>query len=260
MIVINELEYIENILKSHIKPEDMSIRKLIKYIIKYYLKTKKDLDLKSFIELILNELREFQFPIYYYQEYLYFDFIKNYCKKMINNSNSMILRNTSEINITKAEIDTIMLAKSEHEQKVLFTLYVLAKLYPYYSGWVNFREKDIFKLANVNMTKVKQLELLSNLYKDNLIQINHSLNRSGYKVELQIDSPTVMSITNFSNIGNQFLAKFKDGWTMCKKCGRMMKQKQSIGHPKLYCKKCANELDKENNRKRQQNYRETLKT
>lgn len=237
MIVINEYEYVRKIMESNTIPDNMSIKKLLLYIAKYYYN--ENFGIKEYKDFIFNKVNEFNLPQNYYQEYKYISYVENICKKLLSKELSYQLRKVESVNIYKSEINIIEKCNNDKEKKVLFTLYVLAKTVDN-DGWVNYELKDIFSLANVTATIKDRALLIHDIYKDGLLQQTHKNDKLGYKVELgSDDEEIIITINSFENIGNQYIAKFKPGWKMCECCGKLFKIKIDEGRPKKYCKQCA---------------------
>lgn len=236
MIIFDEYNFVKEIIESHEKPPTMGIRKLINYIAMYYYDDYGDGCLLSkYANKIMSTLNEFDFPLYIYQEYLFVDYIKRVCKKYQDGKLSHILRDNSPVVITTDEFETIKKAPTEKHQKVLFTLYVIAKKVGI-NGWVNYPLKDIFEYADVRVRQDERHKIIYELKELGLIQINHIIDKTGYKVNICEDSAEEISIYSFEHCGNQYLSKCKPGWRMCEICGKMIKIK-APNHK--YCKNCA---------------------
>lgn len=239
MIIFNEYKYVQEIMESHIIPKNMSIKKVMFYIAKYYYND--NFSVKEFKKKILEEIKKFDLP-QNYQEYKYETYIKNLCTKLLSGELSHELKEINSINIYKSEIDCINKCDNDRQKKLLFTLYVLAKIKDT-NGWVNYELKDIFALANITATTKVKASLIYELYSKELIQQSQKIDVLGYKVELgSKDEDIIMKVTSFSNLGNQYLATFKPGWKMCECCGRMIKIK---GANSKYCKICSREKELE---------------
>lgn len=247
-ITFNETEYIENnLLNVDSKPTSISINRLIKLLSKYYYRTCSDYKPKQFVELITKQLNSYNMPLTEYEEYKYTDYIKRIFNKMRKGEMNSQLKEINQISITKSEIDVIRSVETEKEQKVLFTLYVLAKSILNPTGWVNYPENAIFDYANVRATHKERMKIFRSLYVQEVMGINNIIDKDGYKVELGTDTEDIeMTITNFCNFGNQYLNKYKDGWKMCENCERMIKVK---ANSQRYCKKCAEIITAENKKK-----------
>ena len=254
MVIFNEYEYVKHIIEKHNPNEKIGIRRLIKLIVRYCYPECKDLSTKEYVNRVLEIINTFNFKIYQYQEYQHYDFIKRLCKKAQKHEFNVELRDINSVDITEAEMEIIAKGKTDSERKVLFTLYVLAKIYSYHSGWVNYSLTDIYKLADVYMTRQNKLFLLHDLYEAGLIEFNHIIDKWGLKVNLIEDSPTAVTVSIPEHFGRQYIEKTKPGWKMCEAdgCYRLFKKKAPN---QKYCRKCAEEIDRQKAVQRMQKIR-----
>lgn len=247
MVILNEREYVRGIIERHNKNEKINLNKLITYIVKYYYNDYKDAALYEYIEKVLEVLASFEYSDIYYREGQKYDYIKKLCKKAQKGQLDTTFRELESVSVTEDEIQIIAKGKNDKEKKLLFTLYVLAKVYGYHSGWVNYPPSEIFKLANVTLKYEDRFLLIHELYKAKLIQLNHIIGKTGYCVELYEDSPAVITIPNKEynkpdHFGNQYMAYIKgNNWRVCEKCGRLIKKKSN---KQKYCKRCASDIKK----------------
>lgn len=243
MIVFNERKRIENIINNRDKKEIKNIYSLIKALIKYYYPQFENKTWREYQSFIISELDKFQFDASEYDEWKYADYIKRICKKALSGDFNIYLREFNYVEITEGEMEIIAKAENNKQKKLLFTLYVLAKLYPYGSGWVNYRDSEIFKLANVHLNIEDRDYLIHDLYTLGLLQLNHIVGKSGLKVELVENSPAACKVTRADHFGNQYMLYEKNHeWIMCERCGRLVKRRSPN---QKYCKKCADQIQKE---------------
>ena len=241
MIIINEYDYVRQILEAKVIPKGVSNKRVLLYIAKYYFNPLYSIEeMKS---LIFKKMSEFNLPANYYQEYKYDTYVKGICEKLLSKELSSEFRKVSSVDLYQSELDVINEGETDKEKKILFTLFVLAKINGTNSGWVNNEIKDIFQLANVTATIKERALLLHKLYKAGLIGQSKKNDKLGYKVELgKADDSIVLAINSFENIGNQYIANFKDGWKMCMCCGKLFKVKSDMDHSSKYCKQCAHKI------------------
>ncbi|SFU36586.1 hypothetical protein [Butyrivibrio sp. INlla21] len=206
MIIADEKKYVEDILREGSKPSNMSVKGLIRYIARYYYEKFKDEDLNTYIRYVLDVIGMMNMSLLEYQEYRFADFTRQYCKRLRDGSFPHELREVSEISFTEEELKIINSAVYRKERKVLFALYALAKIYSPTLGWINCSETDIFKYANVHVTYKEKLQILHALYNDGLIEINHMIDKSGYRVNLVPDSPVAYVTKDLNDFGKQYLS------------------------------------------------------
>lgn len=247
-MIINEYEYVKGIMERHEKPKDISIKKLISYIAKYYYSDHINDKLMKYKQFVFSKLNEFNLDSSYYRESLYDNYVNLICKKILKGQVNSTLFNPKEIQISKKEFDIIRSVPSERHQKLLFTMYVLAKTRLNSNGWVNYSLKEIFQCANINIKRDDKILMINDLKEWGYITTSLSYKRTGFKVEYyEVDEENSIEkvITNFSNIGNQYIVMIRDGWKMCECCGRLIKIK---GNATKYCNKCLQERQLEQDR------------
>ena len=243
MINPKEKEWIAEILTTHEKPKKMTLYQLARYIAMFHYDEWHELKIGQYVENVINTMREFGFSSIEFQEWRFNDYIKRFCKKMINGKIRHELLNVDSVSLTKKEIDVIRSAKIEKQQMLMFTFFVLAKINLVPSGWVNYDLKDVFECADLKMTKKQRHMFIHDLYTQELIRLNEYPDKRGYQVELQDDIDDIaITVTSFQHLGRQYLDKYKDGWMMCKRCNKMIKIKAPN---QKYCKKCAGLIQKD---------------
>lgn len=237
MVIFNEYLYVHQIIEDKKKPMNMSMKRLITYLCKYYYDKCKRGTSEEYYNLIMNVIDMFHFDKTEFEEYQYQDFIKKTCDKALSGDLNVKMRNNFELGITEEENKFILQAETAKERKLLFTLYILAKSYVSPTGWVNYNDTDIFKLANISGTMSERFDIARSLWDHGLIEVNHMIDMSGYKVCLDEDNKqNVFSITDFNNIGNQYLAYIHPDHMVCQRCGKYIKRNSPR---QKYCKACS---------------------
>lgn len=141
----------------------------------------------------------------------------------------------------------------------MFTLYAIAR-YMNCNGWVNKKDfqgiTEVFKLANVSLTTEKKNELLYELHKNGYIYFGKEVDNLNIRVDMADDTDEIVyKIIDFSNLGNQYIGNFKEGYKQCANpgCGRKIK---ITNNRKMYCSKCYKELNALDAKERMKKYRE----
>ena len=244
MIIINEYEYAKHILENRTIPKNVSNKRVLLYIAKYYFNP--ECSVAEMIQNVFDKMAEFNLPKEVYQEYKYGTYVKGICEKLLSRELSAEFKKVESVSIYQSELDIINQAETDKEKKLLFTLFVLAKINGSNSGWVNNDIKDIFQLANITATVKDRASMIYKLYTAGLVDQSQKIDNLSLKVELgNIDEPIILMVDTFENIGNQYIAHFKTGWRMCECCSKLFKVKNKIGNPQKYCKACAKEVNKE---------------
>lgn len=154
------------------------------------------------------------------------------------------------IPIMRSEIATCKSIKSIQKQRLLFTLICLARLAntikPENNGWVNRNDKEIFDLANVKTTQVRQSLLLNDLMTAGLISFSKKVDNINIRVEcLDDDGEKALEISDFRNIGNQYMRYNGGKFIECQSCGLVVPR---TGYRQKYCTQCAAEENKKKTR------------
>ena len=153
--------------------------------------------------------------------------------------------NVGEISITKAEMDTIQAIDIGNQtQRLAFTLLCFAKYWNVFtgsdSGWVNSRDSDIMREANIKTTIKRQCKLYRDLNELGLISFSSKVDCTNVRVDfINNDSPTVMKITDFRSLGNQYLIYCGEPYFKCAECGIIEKIPNKKGRKPKYCSGCA---------------------
>jgi hypothetical protein len=244
VIIINEYEYVKQILETKIIPKGVSNKRILLYISKYYFN--ENLAANEMRDIVFCKMKEFNLKPEVYQEYKYATYVKDICEKLLSKELSFEFRKIKSVNLYQSELNIINQGENDKERKLLFTLFVLAKTNGTNSGWINNELKDIFQLANITATIKERAAMVYKLYTAELLNQSHKIDNLSLKVELgSDDEQVVLVISSFKDIGNQYIANFKHGWKMCECCGKLFKIKSTIGNPQKYCKTCAKDINRE---------------
>lgn len=256
-LIFNEKTYTEELLRIHdITQCDIDVYKLIYYLVVYYYQEYGITNKKELAEHINTELSNFNIFEYYYERY--YKFINDVIQNVIKND--IKFKEAHKIPIYQNEYNIIKSCGNKKHQKLLFTLYVMARWNNDMTGWTSSRSKlsHIKKSANLGYCSTTQIALLihdlivggyiintkkAGLFRYKMLNFNTDKNQS---VALEINS--------FDNLGNIFLASKDNTHIVCKSCGKLVKK---TNNKMVYCKKCANEKHKEQNKIIQQNKRKS---
>lgn len=237
-LILNEYNYILNIIDTCIVPKDLSKSYLINMLGKYYFTYIKEEEI--IVNTIKTQMKKFDFSILEYQEYKWIGKIRKSVKDIIDND--LKLRNLKYVPLYESEfkmIDTY--CETDKEKKLLFVMYILARFYSS-NGWINTEIKNIFKYANISTTTDKQDELLKTLLDKKLISCSKRSDNLNLRIDLSngINDKVVFEVSKFDNLGNQYLGKFKEGYKQCVECGKLVK---ITGNRTKYCKLCYKKIN-----------------
>lgn len=234
---MNEYKYAENLAnKSNYTLEDLGTKPsaTLGILAKYYrMQDKNDDEITQLLKEFVKECLDKDF-----QESKWIESITYQVKK--SKSNKYSLRQVDKVYVTKSEIDTIQSVESKVKQKVLFTLLVVAKYYNLVSdknnNWTNLEMKQIFKIANVQLTIQNQALLIHKLYKDRYIKLNKKVGSPNIAVNIiDNNSEVVVEITRLKDLGKEYLMYCGENYVRCERCGNIFRK--TANHNK-YCKKC----------------------
>ena len=201
MYILNEKDYIREILASRVKPDDLSINYLITLTAKYYFDESKTIE--ELIDIVKNKILEFN--ITGYQEYKYYNNIKKIIVDLFESDSPTLFRELPYIPIYEQEIHIINSLPNDRQKKFMFTLYVIAR-YMDNHGWINKKDirglSEVFKLANVTLTNDKKMEMLHNLYSNGYIKFTKKIDNLNIQIELceYSDSEIAYKVREFKNL------------------------------------------------------------
>lgn len=243
MYILNEKEYIREILASGNKPDNISNGYLITLIAKYYFDRGKDPNI--LIDTVKKKMLEFN--IEGYQEYRYANKIKKTCTDLYDydSESKKLFRELEYVPIYEKELKIVESLPNDRQKKFMFTLFAIAR-YMDCGGWINKKDSkglsEVFKLANVTLSSDKKNELLHDLYSNGYIHFGKKVNNLNIKIDLgDTDDDIAYKVTQFENIGNQYIGNFKKGYKQCKQCGKKIKIVSKNDGSSLYCKKCKHD-------------------
>jgi hypothetical protein len=137
-------------------------------------------------------------------------------------------------------------------KRLAFTLLCLAKyknaINSKNNDWVNYKFKDIFKMANINATQKEQGFMIHDLRNLGLIKMNKIVDNLSINV-CYIDKnktpENVLKITDFRNLGYEYLLYCGEKFFRCENCG-ILTRKNSTNDK--YCKDCKSYIKNEQNK------------
>ncbi len=155
------------------------------------------------------------------------------------------------INISKPELEIIDNLDGTQLRRLAFTLLCLAKYWdivnPNGNHWVNSKDCDIMRMANINTSIKRQSQMYYTLNSMGLIQFSKKVDNTNVRVCFLHDGEDILQISDFRNLGYQYLQYQGEPYFKCKNCGITTRydnpaNKNSLSKQK-YCKSCAAELN-----------------
>lgn len=150
------------------------------------------------------------------------------------------------ISITSPEMNRIEALDGKQIRRLAFTLLCLAKYWntvnPNCDSWVNNKDSEIMRMANINTSIKRQSLMYYTLNELEMIQFSRRVDNTNVKVCFIEDGEPVMTITDFRNLGYQYLKYHGEPYFECANCGLVIKQNTSVGRKLKYCAECAAEV------------------
>lgn len=154
------------------------------------------------------------------------------------------------IDIMRDEMDRIDSLDGKQIRRLAFTLLCLAKYWDIVGRssehWVNSKDSDIMRMANINTSIKRQSLMYHNLNAVGMIQFSKKVDNTNVKVCYITPGEVVMSVTDFRNLGYQYLKYHGEPYFECCNCGVTTKinnsQPGSAGRKQKYCQECAIEV------------------
>lgn len=176
---------------------------------------------------------------------------KNTLNAKIKETDWRKLVEIDSIHITQNEIEMCDAMSTIQKQRLLFTLICLAKYRNAVRGretnWINYPNTEIFKLANIVTNSNRRDLMLNDLYNAGLIHFNSKVDDISINVScVDSDGESAIEISDFRNLGNQYMRFVSDGYMECQSCGAVIKKMSNVHR---FCKLCAAEEHRRQNRK-----------
>ena len=147
------------------------------------------------------------------------------------------------IPITVNEMKIVRGMDGKQAQRLAFTLLGIAKFWDaalaYNDHWVRTPDREIFSLANINTSIKRQCAMMHDMRECGMLTFRKRVDDLRVRVNyIQNDEPEIL-LTDYRNLGNQYMMHIGDGFFQCEQCGITLRKK-SNSHK--YCPACANEI------------------
>ena len=235
-IVLNEFVWAENAIREKMlgkKPYE-TIMRVSKYFVYKGLSKK---DVRSNVESFILSCDP-SFPIHKWSDPLD-GIIKTAFKKPI-----VMLES---IPITKGEINRIEKIEGKQARRLAFTLLCIAKynvaVDPNTNYWVSTPDNEILRMANISASVHRQCALFRQLRDNGLIQFSKQIDNLSVRVLFADNEEPVIDVTDFRNIGYQYMRYCGEPYFVCAHCGITSKRNNpGVGRKQKYCNCCATEI------------------
>lgn len=152
------------------------------------------------------------------------------------------------INVTASEMARIENLNGKQVKRLAFTLLCLAKfwlaLIPNGNYWINNEDNEIMSLANINTSIKRQSMMYRTLRAAGMVQFAKKVDNTSVQVCFaDEDDEVVLRVTDFSNLGYQYLKYCGEPYIECQNCGITAKISDPVkGMKQKYCNPCAVEI------------------
>lgn len=151
------------------------------------------------------------------------------------------------VDVSEEELATVDAVRGVQLQRLAFTLLCLSKYLDQKrtnnNGWVSTPDNDIMRMANMKPPVRKQSELYAKLAEAGLIRFSKKVSDTSVQVLFQKPGATAVHISDFRNLGYQYMSLHHSGYYRCQNCGIMMKTDPKKMGPKFkYCPECAKKI------------------
>lgn len=155
--------------------------------------------------------------------------------------------NIESINITDKEMSKIDALEGKQLKRLAFTLLCLAKYWvsasPDSNYWVNNKDTEIMKLANINTSVKRQGLMYWTLRELGMVQFSKKVDNTNVRVCFAEDGEVVLRVTDLRNLGYQYLMYHGEPYFECKCCGLTTKYRNpSKTGGQKYCSECAGKI------------------
>lgn len=150
------------------------------------------------------------------------------------------------IEVTEPELELINSLEGKQIRRLAFTLLCLAKYWdivnPQSSHWVNSKDSDIMRMANINTSIKRQSLMYHRLNEAGMVQFSKKVDNTNVRVCFITPGKPAVIVTDFRNLGYQYLKHHGEPYFECQNCGITTKVENPTGRKQKYCKDCAIEI------------------
>ncbi|MBR6649446.1 MAG: hypothetical protein IKL29_08725 [Bacteroidaceae bacterium] len=167
--------------------------------------------------------------------------------RQVNSADKYELIDIPGVAVTKSEMEQIKKIEGKLLQRLMFTMLCLAKygnaINPNNNSWVNRKDKEIFSLANITITTKRQSLMINDLWTLGYIGYSRVVDNININVKIIDDeSPVELFVTDFRNLGNQYMRYCGEKYIECQCCGVVIRKDSNV---QRYCRDCAAEINRQ---------------
>ena len=250
---MNEYEWAEQMISNHdLGPKPIET---LSRIAKYYRANQYDCkDVRILLEKFLTQCDPYASIVRW----------SDTLDKIAKNSGRHKLIKIDYVPISQSELDCIQNLNGTQIKRLAFVLLCVSKYWDIVSvknnHWVNTSDKDIMKMANITTSIRRQSAMFGELKEKGLIKFSKKIDNLNVQVLFSDQNPDVMKISDFRNLGYQYLKHYGGDYIECENCGLTVKIQHPEAHRKQkYCPSCAVEVRTRQNVNSVMRHREMLK-
>ena len=155
-----------------------------------------------------------------------------------------------EILVTKPEMEKIDALPGKQLRRLAFTLLCISKyLYTVSEStnyWVNTPDNEIMKMANINTSIKRQSSMFGQLKDAGMIRFSKQIDNLSVQVLFAEDGDVALRVTDFRNLGYQYMKYHGEPYFECANCGITTKitnpENKNSSWKQKYCSSCAVEV------------------
>ena len=152
-----------------------------------------------------------------------------------------------DVVVTKPEMEKIDALPGKQLRRLAFTLLCISKyLYAVSENtnyWVNTPDNEIMQMANINTSIKRQSSMFGQLKDAGMIRFSKQIDNLSVQVLFAEDGDVALRVTDFRNLGYQYMKYHGEPYFECSHCGLTEKIKSATPRrPQKYCAQCAVEI------------------
>lgn len=156
--------------------------------------------------------------------------------------------NIDSIKVTKSEMDFIDSIESAQARRLAFALLCIAKYYDAVretnNHWVSTKDSLVMSMANVKTSMKRQCALFRRLNEIGFLEFAKRVDNISTRIcfldKERDDDEVVLEVTDFRNLGYQYLMYKGEPFYRCENCGIVTKiDAKKTSNRLKFCKECA---------------------
>lgn len=235
-IVLNEYDWAESMIKSHDlgkKPYETLCR-VAKY---YYANHHSKAEVRRLLEIFLVQCDP-DVSLVSWSKGL---------DRIVRSAEKYPISIVDGVGVSSTELEKIAMLEKRQLQRFAFTLLCVAKYWdavsPKNNHWVNSKDKEVMRLANIGTSIERQSAMFGDLISLGYIKPSKKIDNLNVQVLFIDNMDTRLYIRDFRNIGYQYMKYLGGDYFECANCGIVTKARNpSTGRKQKYCPACAVEI------------------